>query len=242
MSAPTRIQYGSLNCIQFDGGPKPSIAVVICHGFGAPGEDLASIGPEWLRFLDDDAQHFRFVFPAAPLTLEDYGMPDGRAWWLLNTAQLMQLVQADQFHQIHDKEPPGLQEARTLLDDCIEAVTDSMAGEETPLILGGFSQGAMLTMETSLRGKCPSPKVLFQFSGTLICENEWKENRPRLAKTRVYQSHGTLDQILPFSSAEVLNQLLVDGGIDTQMHPFVGPHTIDPESIAHTTMMMKQLV
>ena len=242
MLAPTRNRYGSLDCIQFDGGPEPSIAVVICHGYGAPGEDLASIGPEWLRFLGDDALSFRFVFPAAPLTLAEYGMPDGRAWWSLNTAQLVQLAEADQFHQIHDKVPPGMVEARNLLEECIAEVSEKMAGPQTPLVLGGFSQGAMLSMETSLRGNCQPPKVLFQFSGTLICENEWREHLSRIAGTRVYQSHGTHDPILPYSSAEVLHQLLVDGGVNARMHSFAGPHTIDPESIAHTTMMMKELV
>ena len=97
-------------------------------------------------------------------------------------------------------------------------------------------------MDTSLRGDIQPPDLLIQFSGTLICRPLWQAALPRLAKTFVYQSHGTRDPILPFASAERLHQLLVDAEVSTDFHVFDGPHTIDLESLVTTARSIQGLV
>ena len=138
-------------------------------------------------------------------------------------------------------EPPGIDDARQKLCETINLVKKELAGDETPLVLGGFSQGAMLTMETALRGSIDPPKCLVQFSGTVICETQWSAAMDRLANTAVYQSHGQSDPILPYSSAVRLQELLKAGGVDVQFHSFDGPHTIDQESIYHLVDMLRSL-
>ena len=81
-----------------------------------------------------------------------------------------------------------------------------------------------------------------QFSGTLVCQHGWRDHLGRLAGTRVYQSHGTFDPVLPFSSAESLRELLSGGEVDVQFHSFEGPHTIDPESVAITAQWLGSLI
>ncbi len=184
----------------------------------------------------------RFVFPAAPHTLEDLGMPDGRAWWPINMAQLAAAVQSSSFSDLHDQQPPGIDEARETLCETIRAIKADLCGDDTLLVLGGFSQGAMLTMDASLRGSIEPPDLLIQFSGTLICQSKWKASLAKLANTFVYQSHGTIDPILPFSSAQALNQFLCDGNVQTKFHAFDGPHTIDGDSVAITAIAIKGLV
>tara|TARA_R110002049_G_scaffold4601_5_gene32309 strand:+ start:438502 stop:439290 length:789 start_codon:yes stop_codon:yes gene_type:complete len=258
MAAARHARYGSLDCIVFDSlkdesqqdhnqddggsGAEPTVAVVLCHGYGAPGHDLAGLGPEWIRMLDDAAASVRFVFPAAPHTLADLGMPDGRAWWPINMAQLAAAVQSSSFDDLHDQIPPGIDEARQALCETIGAVKAEINGDETPLVLGGFSQGAMLTMDVALRGDIAPPDALIQFSGTLVCQSQWQANLSRLGQTFVYQSHGTIDPILPFSSAQALHDVLETGDVRTEFHSFQGPHTIDGDSIAKTAMMIKGLV
>ena len=67
MSAQT---IGPLRVTALGRGEGP--AVLLCHGFGAPGDDLAA-----LARVVDAGPGVRWFFPEAPLAL-DWG---GRAWW-----------------------------------------------------------------------------------------------------------------------------------------------------------------
>ena len=241
MFAASEKQYGPLDCVIIDGGGKPDVLVVMCHGYGASGTDLVSLSADWIRILDDVADRFRFVFPAAPLTLEELGMPGGRAWWPLNTARLLEFVEAKRFDELHSKVPPGLDDARQKLCDSISAAQQDGLGDSAQLVLGGFSQGAMLTMDTSMRGSIDAPSILIQFSGTVVCEPLWQDSMSRLSDSFVYQSHGTTDPILPFSSAQRLHEM-IEGTARTEFHSFVGPHTIDPVSLRATAQAMRALV
>lgn len=241
MITPTQIQYGPLQCIQIDSGDAPEIAVVLCHGYGAPGHDLAGIGPEWIRLLKRESPRVRFVFPAAPHTLAELGMPDGRAWWQLNMARLQLLFETQQFDELHTEEPPGMVDSRDLLCETITAVKSELQGDKTPLVLGGFSQGAMLTMDVATCGDIAPPQALIQFSGTVVRENQWRGGLSRLENTTVYQSHGTADPILPFTSAQRLHEMFDGAGVENEFHEFNGPHTIDAESIKKTAALIDQI-
>lgn len=224
-----------------DGGPSPSIGVVICHGYGASYDDLAPLAGEWIAQLGESSESFRFVFPDAPHSLAELGMPQGRAWWPINMSGLMELVQAKRFSELHQQEPPGIQDARDQLCGVIDAVKADLGGPESPLALGGFSQGAMLSMDVALRGDILPPEVLIQFSGTTICKSQWTASMDRLAKCEVFQSHGTVDPILPFESAIVLRDLIKSAGVSLDFHQFVGPHTIDGESVARSGHLIGSL-
>ncbi|QEG42361.1 alpha/beta hydrolase [Roseimaritima ulvae] len=235
---------GDLDCVVLDGGPEASVAVVVCHGYGAPGDDLVPFGAQWAQQLGSQADKFRFVFPYAPLTLAELGMPSARAWWPLNMQKLMLAVEARQFEELHVHEPPGLDAARQKLTGTIDSVMESLSSEAPQLVLGGFSQGAMLTMDTTLRGVTTPPSLLLQMSGTLICRDQWRQAAAELAETniKIIQSHGTSDPILPFDSATALRDLLTEQQLDVQFVPFAGPHTVGAEMLNASTEALKQLV
>jgi len=241
MPAARRTRFDSLDCIVVDGGSSPSIGVVICHGYGASYEDLAGLSNEWIGLLGEQSEHFRFVFPDAPHSLAELGMPYGRAWWPINMARLAEAVEAADFEALHDQEPPGIKEARLALGDTIKSVKKDLGGDATPVVLGGFSQGAMLAMDTALRGEAAAPNLLIQFSGTVICRPQWEQAMHRLAETTVFQSHGTIDPILPFASARTLSDMMQSAGVNTSFHSFEGPHTIDVQSVTKTAEMLRQI-
>jgi phospholipase/carboxylesterase len=241
MPTATRKRFDKLDCIVVDGGPSPSIGVVICHGYGASYEDLAPLSGEWIRLLGELATRFRFVFPDGHHDLSNLGMPGGRAWWPINMARLAEAVQASRFEELHRHEPPGIDEARARLCGTIHAVLRDLDDKSVPLVLGGFSQGAMLTMDASLRGDIDAPPLLLQFSGTVVCEPQWRRSLDRLRDSFVFQSHGNMDPILPYASAVSLHELLSQAGIATDFHSFPGPHTIDVESVVRSAQAMAQL-
>lgn len=235
----TRKQIGSLDCIVVDGGDEPTVAVIICHGYGASLDDLAPLAGEWLSMLGEDASQFRFVFPDAPHSLAEMGMPTARAWWPINMSRLAQAVQANSFDELHDEVPPGIDEARVALDKVITETLASMPTEKPRFVLGGFSQGAMLTMDTTLQGSNEPAALLIQFSGTVVCRNQWQDAaKRRLAKTKIFQSHGKIDPVLPFDSAVVLRDLLRMSGAKLDFHSFQGPHTIDGPSVEKVAVLL----
>ncbi len=231
-----------LTCVVIDSGQPCSVAVVACHGYGAPGDDLVPLGAQWIDWLGDRSAPVRFVFPAAPYSLADLGMPNARAWWPLNMQRLMSLMHTNRFSELHDQEPPGIDQARQLFAETVQQVVAELEGDHKRLVLAGFSQGAMLTLDAALRGLDQPPQLLLQMSGTLVCRPVWQPLAKRLTETQVLQSHGTSDSILPFSSAEALRDLLVAAGVNVNFMPFPGDHTIGGPMLQASASAIEQLI
>lgn len=198
-----------------DKGQGAKTTVVLLHGFGAPGDDLVSLA----EVIDAPV---RFVFPEAPLELGGlYG--DSRAWWMLDLARLEDELRRGIPRDRRDEVPDGLPAARTQLLRVLEQVESRLPSER--LVLGGFSQGAMLSLDVALHRETP-PAGLILMSGTLLASSVWEPRLPKLAGVPVLQSHGRADGLLPFSIAEVLRDKLVAAGARVEWHDFVGGHEI----------------
>ena len=124
--------------------------------------------------------------------------------------------------------PEGLAEAREAVTELLERVADALHAPREGLILGGFSQGAMLSLDVALHSDVPLAGLAI-LSGTIVAEKEWRPRMPRRSGLRVLQSHGEADPILPFSVAEQLRDALRAAGLDVRWIPFRGGHAIPPE-------------
>ncbi len=101
-----------------------------------------------------------------------------------------------------------------------------------PFLLGGFSQGAMLAVETALCGLSQPPQMLCVFSGATIRESIWTARISSLVETKILQSHGYEDTILPYVTGEWLSSILQKSGSKQyQMIRFAGGHGIPPNAI-----------
>lgn len=224
---------GPLRCRVLDALPataKPKRLVFLCHGYGASGEDLVDFGPALIEQSDSIAESCRFVFPAAPNDLASLGMPGGRAWWPLNMARLAEMQQTRDFHELTHLDPPGMQEASTMLRKAIDAALLDAGLSQAELIVGGFSQGAMVCTNVTLRGL--HPRVLAIFSGTLLNRAEWARLAQQHPGCRVVQSHGFQDPLLPMSAAVELRDMLIGAGFDLNFTEFNGGHTIPMSALA----------
>ena len=189
--------------------------VVLLHGFGAPGDDLVALA----EAIDAPV---RFVFPEAPLELGGlYG--DSRAWWLLDLARLEDELRRGIPRDRRDEIPDGLPAARKQVLRLVEQVESRLPASK--LVLGGFSQGAMLALDVALHREQP-PAALVLMSGTLLAASLWEPLLPKLAGVPVLMSHGRGDGLLPFGIAEVLRDKLVAAGARVEWQPFVGGHEI----------------
>jgi phospholipase/carboxylesterase len=215
-----RLELGGLDVLLTGGtdreGGGDGPLVVLLHGFGAPGDDLV---PLW-RVMDAPAGT-RWAFPAAPLALEGAGY-GGRAWWMIDIERHVMAVQRGDI-SLPREAPPGMSDAR----DRVVAMLDALEASARPskLVLGGFSQGAMLACDVALHTERPLAGIAL-LSGTLVAQEEWAPRATRRRSLPVFQSHGTADPMLPYAQAEKLRDVLREGGMDVTWVPFHGGHEI----------------
>jgi phospholipase/carboxylesterase len=220
-------RFGGLLCrvvggVDRQGGGEGPV-VVLCHGYGAPGDDLVGLH----RALDVPRET-RFVFPHAPLSLAGpYAMlgMDARAWWPIDIAALEAALAEGRARDLRGEAPAGLVEARAALSGCLDAVEQTLG--PAPLVLGGFSQGAMLSLDVALHDPRPL-RALALLSGTFLNEAGWRPRLPARAGLRALVSHGTHDALLPFAATAELKDALVEAGWSVDFVPFRGQHEIPP--------------
>jgi phospholipase/carboxylesterase len=202
-----------------------SLTVVLMHGFGAPGDDLVGLA-EGLGLPGGTT----LLFPEAPLSLTDFvSMPifgGARAWWMIDIDRYQRAIASGQLADLPREKPEGLEDAREKL----VAMLDALEASGTPterVVLGGFSQGAMLATDVVLHTDRPFAGLVI-LSGTLIAEDDWRPRMTARRGLRVFQSHGTEDAILPYALAERLRGELDQAGMRVSFHGFVDGHGIPP--------------
>lgn len=199
------------------GGRGP--AVILLHGFGAPGNDLVPIGDALAA-----PSGTRFIFPEGPLSLS-FGYGDARAWWLIDMARLEADRAAGRVRDLSTEVPRGLPQAREALEQLLIELPRVLPVDYKRTVIGGFSQGAMLTCDVAMRTAYPFAGLV-QLSGTLLARQEWRPAVAKRAGLPVFQSHGTQDPILPYPMAERLRDELVKAGLAVSWHSFRGGHEI----------------
>jgi phospholipase/carboxylesterase len=194
-------------------GERGGTAVVLLHGWGARGDDLVSLGQRLAR------PRTRFFLPAGPLH-----RGSGRAWWHLEERPA---------YAHEAKTPAGYQpslavaRARRAVQALLSRVRQSHAPDR--LVLGGFSQGAMLALDVALAGP-PRVDRVAALSGLLLADSVASLLRAREPHPAVLVTHGRSDRVLPFAGSEAAARLLAERGFPVTFHPFAGGHQI-PENV-----------
>lgn len=238
-----RTTLGPLNAVVVDDAARmgpPSLVVILCHGFGAPADDLVGLAGEIVRGLPWLAGGVRFVFPEGPLALDNVPF-GGRAWWPIDMLALQRALERGEARKMADEVPPALTSARQKLRGLIDAVHTETGLPLSKIVVGGFSQGAMLSTDVALRLE-EAPAALLVLSGALIDQSEWRRRAPARKGLPVLQSHGTNDPILPYDGAVALKSVLVDAGLDVTFVQFRGGHGIDGAVITAITTLLTKLV
>ena len=199
------------------GGDGP--LVVLLHGFGAPGTDLVPLA----RVMDVPPST-RFAFPEAPLELPA-GYGGGRAWWMLDMERLQRAMIAGIPRDLREEQPEGLAPAREKLTGALDALVSELGVAEGSLVLGGFSQGAMLSCDQVLHSDRPLAGLAL-LSGAYLNREEWAPRFATRARLPVFQSHGRRDPILSFEGAEYLREAMKEAGWDVRFTAFGGAHEI----------------
>lgn len=195
-----------------DGPPT----LVLLHGY-------ASSAERWMPFTQTIRWPAtgRFVFPVGP---EHTGLPgapiDARAWFPLDLAS--HIPPGKSIPDLSGARLVGLKSAASLVEEVLRYRKVVPRG---PLVLGGFSQGAMVASEVAFRTKVPL-LALIVLSGTLVDEPSWESHFRERQNLRVFIAHGRGDTVLPFEVAVRFQQKLQASGISVTWVPFDGGHEI----------------
>jgi phospholipase/carboxylesterase len=195
--------------------------LILFHGFGADAYDLRSLSEV---LIPPKPTHW--LFPQGVLEVPIGPGWTGRAWWEIDLAALERAAASGQPRDLSETKPEGLEKVRPRVQEMIAKL-------EVPwnrIILGGFSQGAMLATDLFLRAP-EAPKGLLIFSGALLNKTEWKELATKRAGSRFFMSHGNQDMVLAHKGAAQLETLLVQSGLKGSLMTFPGGHEIPMAAI-----------
>ncbi len=202
------------------GGDGP--VVMLLHGFGAPGDDLVPLAD-----VIHAPRGTRWIFPEAPLSL-NMGFGDSRAWWIIDFARIQADRAAGRMRDLSVEVPQGLALARERILTFLNALPRQLPIDYKKTVIGGFSQGAMLTCDAVLHTDYPFAGLV-QLSGNLLARTVWNPLMSKRSGLSVFQSHGVQDDILPYLGAERLRDALTQSGLVVEWHSFQGGHAIPGE-------------
>lgn len=220
MKSALHKQWGSLKTLTVDGKPGGP-AVILFHGYGADASDLIPMA-EMMGLSAD----ITWIFPDAPMEVIIAPGIHGKAWWQIDMKRLEKAMVSGELVDMSDTTPQNFEGARKVA----MSLYDEVIKKHSRLIIGGFSQGAMLSTEIAL-SHSTKPAGLLILSGTLICKNRWVELAKKSSGLRFFQSHGKNDALLGFEFAERLFSMLQDAGLDGDFMPFSGGHEIPAKVI-----------
>ena len=161
-----------------------------------------------------DSDRYIYIFPNGPIEIQvGYGIT-GYAWSKLNEDE------ASKQSEDTDKR------LQTLITDLIAEYGSS----PTNTILGGFSQGGMMSYRLGL----PNPDIfagLIVLSGSVRDENWVKLRLPDERSQPIFISHGTSDGIVPVEDARRSKEFLEQEGYRPDYHEYPIGHEIVQDEI-----------
>jgi phospholipase/carboxylesterase len=180
---------------------EPAGALVLLHGRGADENDLYPL----LDLLDPDRRLLGLT-PGAPLHLP----PGGRHWYALGG--------------IPTPDPPTFLATAPLL----AAFLDGLPVPMERVVLGGFSQGTVMSWAMSLAPGRPRPAGVIAMSGFLPRVEGYPLDPGRLAGVPIVVAHGTLDPVIPVEFGVEAAETLTAAGADVERLETPVPHMVDP--------------
>ena len=173
-------------------------AVVLVHGRGANEFDLLPLADR----LDPEGR-FHWYLPRGPLALP----PGGAHWYMVP--------------RVGHPDPASFAEGFAALAGFV----DALPHERT--VLGGFSQGAVMSFAVGLGRGRPRPAGVLALSG-FIPEVEGWELDSELPFPPIAIGHGSFDPVIPVALAHRDRARLESAGADVLYRESPMEHAIDP--------------
>ena len=192
-----------------EGTPYP--LVVLLHGYGAHMGDLATVAPAI------DPSGYVYAFPNAPHPLDTGFGPVGFAWAFFPP----------------EADDDAAAESESLLYDFMDDVEERLGVPDGQVVLGGFSQGGMMTLRVGL-GAPDRFRGLAVLSGRLMDDDTFDDLPTRRAQP-IFIAHGTYDEIIPINEGRRARDSLRQQGYAPEYHEYEMAHEIGQHEIEDLT-------
>lgn len=195
-------------------GPANS-ALILLHGWGADGHDLASLAP----YLQASLPQLALYTPHAPDICS--ANPMGRQWFELS----------ERFFANPAASEADMDKAAAVISEAVMAFSEAISLPQTRIMLGGFSQGGMMTLHLASQGRLPMAGYI-SIAGALVVPDAVQEATSHSAPITLI--HGARDEVVPFQAMSRAEDRLSTAGYQVTSHtrPEMG-HAIDAETISH---------
>ena len=157
---------------------KPKNAVILCHGYGGDGKDISILASYWKSHLPDTI----FICPDAPEKCA--ASATGFQWFDLIDRTPEQILSKSLIAEIK-------------LNKLIDEVKKKNNLKSKEIIIGGFSQGCMISLQTGLKRK-DSINSIIGYSGRIIDTDHLSKNIN--SRPNIILMHGDIDQIVTIES------------------------------------------
>ena len=157
---------------------KPKNAVILCHGYGGDGKDISILANYWKNYLPETI----FICPDAP---EKCAVSATGFQWF------------DLMDQTKDEILTKSLVAEIKLNKLIDEVKDNLNLKSKNIILGGFSQGCMISIQTGLK-RTDKIIAIIGYSGKIISTDHLSKNIN--SRPEVILMHGDKDEVVPIES------------------------------------------
>lgn len=201
-------------------GRQPAGALVLLHGRGADGRDLFPL----LDMLDPDAR-----LHGATLQAPDR-LPGQPGWhWY-------------EVHRVGHPHPPTFLPSLRSLEAAIDALLEQLGLSHDRLVLGGFSQGAVMSIAAGLGRGRPRPAALLPWSGFVPTVDGWALDPSTAAGVPVLLTHGQLDPVIVHAFGEEARRRLEDAGAAVEWRaPAIG-HELDAATVVRARELVQELI
>lgn len=213
-------------------GDEGAPVIMLLHGFGADYEDLLSLTSAYTGALRPT-----WIFPNGPQKVQIGFFSAGRSWFSVNIPLLQKAFRDKDYASVQNAFPKEISEIRKKLEFFLAEINVAPHN----LIVGGFSQGAILAIELALHA-FERPRGLLVFSGTLVHVDSWKHLAPQKGALPFLQTHGENDPLLPLELALQLEELFLTSGFKGKLHRFQGGHEIPSSCLTELDHFLKSLL
>jgi phospholipase/carboxylesterase len=197
-------------------GPAQGL-LVLHHGRGADQHDLLPLADVF-----DPERRLHVVTPQAPFQLP--GAP-GFHWYVVP--------------RVGYPEPETFEASRARLSTFHDEMWERTGLTPAQTVLGGFSQGTVMSYAMTLSADRPAPAGVLALSGFIPNVPEWEPAFSDRQAMGVLISHGRLDPVIPVQFGQQAREALEAAGLTVDYREFEGGHNVDPRDLPRAVAWMQ---